>query len=403
MRIAVVGAGASGIFYALVRKHFFPQDDIVLFEKEAKIGRKIYATGNGKCNLAHTLHEEDFTCYRYPDIAKALFDEVPLKTILTFFQDLGVDLQCVDETLWYPRTESARTVMDVFQYQCRKQGILIETNMPLINYKVKEKKVVLQLFNKEEMFDYLVLATGGCAAPQLGSDGNLFPILRQHQYHVTELAPGLVGMKVKEDTHLYAGQRIKCQVRLVQNQTCLFEEYGEVLIKEDGLSGIVIFNAASYLMRHHLKQAQICLDLFPDFTPQTLYQHLLDKEKKGYPYLDGIVATPLAREIERRTQTKGHKSKEEWKRVVAHLKSFTFTFQDTYSFHQAQVMIGGIAIDQVDSYFISRFEKRVILLGEMLDMDGFCGGYNLMWAWASAYRAATAKLYDFGKEGYNNE
>lgn len=391
MKIAVIGAGASGIFYALVRKHFFPQDEIMIFEKEAKIGRKIYATGNGKCNLAHTLHEKQYISYRYPDIAKKLFETVPFETILAFFQELGVDLACVNGELWYPRTESARTVMDVFQYQCKKKGISIETNCPLMDYEMKEDKVILHLLKKDEICDCLVLAVGGCASPQFGSDGNLFPILHQHHYHLSPLYPGLVGVKVKEDTRLFAGQRIKCQVRLMQEKTCLFEEYGEVIFKEDGLSGIVIMNMASYLMRHHPKQVKICLDLFPDYTSESLYQHIVEKEEKGYPYLDGLVATPLAREIERRTGTKAHKTKEEWKRVVKQLKSFPFTFLDTYPFEQAQVTIGGVSMNQVDENFRSRLENRIILLGEMLDMDGLCGGYNLLWAWASSYCAAKAK------------
>lgn len=391
MKIAVIGAGASGIFYALARKHFFPQDEITIFEKEAKMGRKIYATGNGKCNLAHTLNEQQYASYRYPNIAKKLFEKVPLETILSFFQDLGVDLQCINGELWYPRTESARTVMDVFQYQCKKKGIIVETNCPLKDYEIKGNKVILHLLKKDGIYDALVLATGGCASSQFGSDGNLFPILRQHHYHISKLYPGLVGVKVQEDTRLFAGQRMKCQVRLMQEQTCLFEEYGEVICKEDGLSGIVMMNMASYLMRYQVKQAKFCLDLFPDYTEESLYQHILEKEGKGYPYLDGLVATSLAREIERRTKTKAHKTKEEWKEIVKQLKAFTFTFQDTYSFEQAQVTIGGVLMNQIDEYFRSKVEKQVILLGEMLDMDGLCGGYNLLWAWASAYYAATAK------------
>lgn len=389
MKIAIVGAGASGIFCAISRKLQFPLDEVILIDKEERIGKKIYATGNGRCNLLHEMTSDFCDHYNQPLFVKKVFDKVDLTKLITIFSSLGLDLKKEGE-LYYPRTDSAKTVMDIFKYWIQKLGILVLSKEEMVDYHLEENQVIVTLKNKKIIVDHLVLACGGKSSPQLGSSGNIFLVLKKHGYSISSLYPGLVGIHLQEDVSSLKGQRIKAKVSLYENQQCIYQETGEVQWKEDGVSGIVIMNISSYLARKNLPPSSFDLgfDFLPEFTKEEAFTHFKRKEEQGYPYLDGTLISPLARFLEARTKTKGKKNDSELLSVLSEAKNSLFHIRDLYPFSSSQVTVGGVKLDEVDAFFSSKKEKNVSIIGETLDIDGFCGGYNLMWAWASAYIAS---------------
>lgn len=391
MKIAVVGAGASGILYAILRKKFFPQDEMILIDKEDRLGKKIYATGNGKCNLLHEQNDNFIYAYSCMEVAKEVFQKVPLSTLLAVFSSLGLDLIRQGD-LYYPRTLSAKTVMDVFNFWLKKLNIQIKTKKEFLQYEKKGK--TFQLFLNSEMIevDRLVLALGGSSSSQYGSDGKWVEILKAHHYDIAPFYPGLVGLKVKEDISSLQGLRYFCKVSLYEGKEKIHEEYGEVQFKKDGISGIVIMNMSSYIARRKNPSSfHVELDLLPEWEESVALEKLKKKEDAGYPYLDGTFPSLLARELENRTKTKGKKTDEEKLRVIKEAKQFVLHIADFYSISSSQVSVGGISLDEVTNNFASKKEEGLYLLGEMLNMDGLCGGYNLMWAWATAYLASIDK------------
>jgi len=388
MKIAVIGAGASGIFYAIMRKKQFPQDEIILIDKEERMGKKIYATGNGKCNLFHEQNESFFNAYSNIEEAKKVFQKVPLSFLIRLFSSLGLDVVQQGD-LYYPRTLSAKTVMDVFNFWIKKLGVQVETKDELLQYEKKEKEFVLYFSHQKMMVDRLVFALGGASSSQYGSDGKWEKLLKDHHYEVHDFYPGLVGLKVKEDISSLQGLRYLCKVTLYKEKEKIYEENGEVQFKKDGISGIVIMNISSYIARLKDKNSiQIVLDLLPEWEEDIAFKKLKEKEENGYPYLDGTFPSSLARLLENITQTKGKKTDEEKWKIIKEAKKFILHFVDFYSFSNSQVTIGGISLKEVNDYFASKQEKGLYFIGEMLDMDGLCGGYNLMWAWATAYLAS---------------
>ncbi len=392
MKIAVVGAGAAGIIYAIMRKRLFPQDEIIILEKEPQMGKKIYATGNGKCNILPAV-EEDFLYqqYRHPILAQSVFNKLGIEELKTFFESLGLDLKR-DDNRYYPYTESAKTVMDVFKFWLKEYGVSVKLNSVINDY-YRNQKIVIALKDEKLIVDRLIIATGGCSSPHLGSNGSFFSILKAHHYDIKECVPGLVAIQVKENIESLEGTRFEANITLFENDHAVFKEKGEVQFKKDGLSGIAIMNASLWIARNKDKKAsyRLSLDLFPDETKDSLAKRLIDKTKNGYPYLDGSLPTSLARYIEKITHTRGKKTEEEINRVVEKMKSLTFECQALYTFANSQVTVGGIDIHEIDEEFRSKKEQEVYFIGEIIDNDGPCGGYNLMWAWASAIKAAKSK------------
>lgn len=392
MKIAVIGAGASGMMYSIMRKKYYPDDEIVIIEKENQIGKKVLATGNGRCNLLHNCEKEElYKKYRDYQKTQQLFSEIDFSYLATTFHELGLDLRN-EEGRYYPRSENAKTVVEIFNYWLKKYQIKILLKTTLIDYSSQGEKIKLIMNNHSDlMVDRLVVAVGGSSSPSLGSNGAFFSVAKQHHYYINKCFPGLTPIKVQEDISSLFGLRVKADVRLIsKNKGCLFQEKGEVQFKKDGLGGIVIMNASSLIARNNQEndQYKIVLDLFPEFDEQALFQSFIEKTKYGYPYLDGSLPSLLARYIEKITKTKGRKSEEELKLVVNLMKNLTFTFQELYPFSQSQVTIGGLSFTNIDDHFQSINEKNVFFIGEVLDNDGLCGGYNLMWAWASAIKAA---------------
>ena len=350
-KIAVLGGGISGIFFAIRVKQYHPDYLVSVFEHNDKLLKKIYATGNGKCNFANTGDLRNK--YKNEHCVLPIINEFDSRRIIDFFYSIGVVSKNVDELI-YPYSESADTVVRKLLEQVEKLKIDVHLQEKVIDYSSKE--VITD--KGHYSYDELIISTGGCSSSKLGSDGSLFSVLKKHGYELIEAHPSLCPIKVKENTKMVEGLRSKVAAFLYQNNKLIHQERGEILFKKDGLSGIVIFNLAHYINELSNKNN---ITIHIDFAEgrNEAYDSLLHKDLAKY-----LINNKLD------------------------IHDTVFTFKDLYDFEFSQVTSGGVSFRNLNEDLSSKVEKNIHFIGEVIDTDAVCGGYNLMWAFASAEKVA---------------
>lgn len=366
--IGIIGGGAAGLFCAAMIINNFQGDlSITILEKQARVGKKILVSGNGKCNLSN-LHitKDNYNTPLIDDLLKK-FNGLEVEKV---FRSLGLMVKSDNEGRIYPYSERANTVLDILLKAINKKNVNVITN---INIKKIEK--CDQIFNvytidNKFTFDYLVFSTGSKASVNYNVDG--YDLLKSMRHHITKLTPSLVALKVKENVKSLSGLRVKANVKLYNDNVMVDEAFGEVLFKDDGLSGIAIMSLSRKLENNSI----ISLDLAFDKTKNELDEFI--KEKNN---IFGILPKMICEDILKRTNNKD--------KVINTIKDYRFSVLDTYSFDMAQTTRGGVYLNEVDmNNFRSKIVDNLYIIGEVLDVDGTCGGYNLHFAWTSAYFSA---------------
>lgn len=381
MKIGIVGAGASGLYSALLLAKKHPDWSIVVFDKELKAGRKILATGNGHCNLLSAdLESRSFNNEKWIAhyVNKYYLYKLPktLDSFSIYTQQVGSGI--------YPLTYSAKSFLELLLSLLSKEGVTIKTGEKVLDYKNGEHSVSVETDKGKYEFDFLFICVGGKSSPNLGSDGSFYEILRKHGYQIEEPLPGLSPMKVKERSYVkpLSGLRHECTASLYKDGCYMTKEDGEVLFKDDGLSGICIFNLHSYILRQRERaNFVISLDLFPNL-------NLLEKLQVSYDdlhgdFLDPFLQKPLQKEVLRQLG-RNDIDRSALPLLEKTLHELSYHYDAPYPFNNSQVTIGGVKVDEVDHSLRSKKERNVFLLGEVLDVDGVCGGNNLSWALISA-------------------
>ena len=370
MKIVIVGAGASGIVAAINYKRNHKSDEVLVFEHLEQPLKKILASGNGKCNLGNS--NIDYSLYSNPEFAKKIVQGYNYKE---FFSSISIETKLSGE-LAYPVSESAVSVKEALLLAAKNLGINISYGEKLIDYLAKDK-IEITTNKGKYIADKLYLAGGLKSSPKLGSDGSVLDILSKHAYRVKNPQPGLSPLFTKEKTRTIDGVRVKANVSLVTDGKLVHKEAGEVLFKEHGLSGIVVFNTMSLIARNPKKSHKIYLDLLPDFSEEYLKNYR--KSHKFSEFLLAFLNPKIANYLKDRFPNENQ--------LFDSLKHLEFTFDKSYGFDFSQVSVGGVLVSEVDDNLMSKREERVFIIGELLDIDGPCGGYNLTWAFASAIKS----------------
>ena len=367
MKCVIIGAGASGVAAAINIKRKYPNDEVIIIEHSDRPLRKILATGNGRCNLGNK--NLDIKKYNHPELMELFSFDVYIK----YVESYGFKTKTIGD-LVYPYSESAQTVRNQMLKQLEKSNVQIHLEEDFIDYEVIRDGVRVKTNKAIYDADKLIVATGAKSTKGLGNDGRIFEIIKKHGYEIAPLHPGLVPIKTKENTKLVDGLRLKANVRLLENGKEIFNEDGEVLFKKDGLSGIVIFNASNHIKNTSFKY-EIILNLLPENIEelQENHQQFLDKLK----FLEEYFAPKMAQYLSDRISDKNY---------IKDLQNLKFTFKDFYDFENSQITVGGIQISDMKPNFESKKEANVYFLGELLDMHGPCGGYNLTWAFISGQK-----------------
>lgn len=403
--IAIIGGGASGLFCGIFLKNQLLTkgiDDvaIVIYERLEKTGKKILVTGNGRCNYSNVNVTE--TKYNQPSFVKTALANLSAEELMNFYQSLGLYSLIDREGRIYPHSEVANTLLDVLRTKIRKYNM-----EERCNNEIKKIVIVNDVFsletsrNTKSSANIVVLATGGKAAPIHGSNGSGYQLLKALRHKIVDPKPGLVGIKVDEaSVKSLVGIRVKAKVNLIdkKKRQLVWSEEGEVLFKQDGLSGIVIMQLASQMMRKP-SQYYVSLDLLPKKTWDDLFVEIKKRmndlgEFENANILTGMFSKMLNISILKKakidvTSYIKDLSDREIARIVTTIKEFDFDVKGTYDFDKAQITVGGVDITEVNEETMeSKKIPNLYIIGELLDVDGECGGYNLHWAFASAKLAA---------------
>ena len=374
-KIAVIGGGASGLYLSALLNDC--DVEITLFEKNSKLGKKILASGNGKCNFTNVGPLEN----KYNDkFANLIIGKYSVKKTLAEFSKFGLVYKNDCEGRCYPVSECATSVLDCLKINLNHVNIKLDTAVSSICTKGRNNFVVFE--DREERFDYIVCCTGSSAS-NLGSE-KAYEYLKPLNLKIEKCQPSLCPIIVKENVKDLSGVRLKCVVNLMDCfDECIYSERGEVIFKNDGISGIAVMNASSYINRKNGKY-KICLDISNGMDIAKIKTYL--KNKKADNLFKGFLNDKLATYIG--TICKINKgsilSDKKIDDVVDNIKNLEFNVLRFYSLKDSQVCSGGVSVEEVDENLRLKKNDCIYFAGELLDIDGVCGGYNLQFAWSSA-------------------
>ena len=391
MTIVIIGAGAAGMAAALAASEN-PQAHVILLERQARVGRKLSATGNGRCNLSnlHALeggyHGDD------PAFAKAAINAFSPKETLDWFRKMGLFTVEEDSGRVYPYSDQANSVVDVLRFALNKPNITLITGFEVAKVKKSAQGFTVEGPEQSYTCDKLIVACGGLAGTKLGGSMSGYKLLRGFGHHVTKLRPALVQIKSDWNGAVsLKGVRCNCHAQILRDGAAVAESSGELQWTEYGISGPVIFEISRDVCQG-AGQWLCRLDFMPGIGREVLLEEL--KRRRGTAalaedLLTGILHNRLGRVL---TQTAGVKNQrtvaslKDWEleQVVDAVKCLEIALTETMGMDSAQVTAGGIVTAEFDPQTMqSRLVPCLYACGEVLDVDGDCGGYNLQWAWSS--------------------
>ncbi len=395
MIIAIIGGGASGMAAALAAAQN-PDNRILLLERQARVGRKLGATGNGRCNLSN-LHAVNRGYHGeepgFADFAIQSFD--PEKT-LQWFRSLGLYTVTEESGRVYPYSDQANSVVDVLRFALEQPNITVKLGFEV--EKVKKTDIGFRIEGSGETIDChrLIIACGGLAGTKLGGTMSGYKLLRSLGHHATRLRPTLVQLKSDWGGCVsLKGVRANCHAAIYRDGVLHSESKGEIQFTEQGLSGPVMFEISRDACEG--KGNWICrLDFLPDMEEAELLRELRGRKNTNLPASDlltGILHNRLGRVL---TQTVGISQQKkvaelsdwELEETARICKALEVRLTEPLGMDAAQVTAGGILTNQFNEKTMeSRLVPGLYACGEVLDIDGDCGGYNLQWAWSSGHLA----------------
>ena len=379
--VAVIGGGASGIFAAIFAAR--NGADVTILEKNPRIGKKILATGNGRCNFTNVnLTDKDYNS----DFVRYALDEFSPYDAINFFEETGLLSRVEAEGRVYPLSGQATALLDVLRLELSRLSVKILTEFDVV--KIEKKGDTFKIFSNSQSVtaQKVIIATGGMAAPKSGSDGKGYELLRAFGHHTTKLDPSLVQLKTEKSV---GGVRSYGKVTIANGMTAT----GEIQFNNYGLSGIPVFGLAKYVK----KGEPVFLDLLPDYTIDQVKNILKKRPQQTMEtYLIGILNKALGQLLLKEcgisplSRMSSTLSDDEITKIANMLKSWRFNVTGIMPWENAQVTSGGIELSEIDEKTMeSKLISGLYVTGELLDIDGPCGGYNLHWAWASGRLAGS--------------
>ncbi len=407
MKIAIIGGGMSGLTAAITAAG--AGEAVTVYEKEERVGRKILATGNGRCNLSNT----EMTAGHYhgdPSFVEQVYRRIPPQEVLGFWEDLGLILEAEEDRL-YPRGRQASGVLDALRLEAVRRGVAMRTAAPVKRLERSEGRWKVTVSSGESAeFDAVILAVGGKASPQLGSDGEIAGFAKDLHHTLIPLRPALVRLSCQGGYFkMLAGCKINAGVTLTQEEKILGEEYGEVLFTKEGLSGPPVLNLAREALVPG-RNCRISVHILDNMTESEAFLWLRERAQRfSYMTISEMLAgflnkrliNPLVKEADVTLSTPCKKMTKRQIQTISHLLiDWSFPVSGSAGWKEAQVTVGGIYTREVDaSTMESRKHKGLYIVGEALDVDGDCGGYNLHFAAATGILAARSAAKSAERNG----
>ena len=395
MRVGIIGGGAAGMMAAVNIKLLNNNIDVTIHEKNQRPGKKLLATGNGRCN--YTNADIDIKYYHSKDKSlKKILQEFDFDKCIEFFKSIGVE-PINKNSYIYPMSEQASSILNALELKIRELSVKVISDSEIVDIDYG-KHIKLKSKDKDHIYDSILISCGGLAGLELNYKNSLYPLLKKQGYNIVKPLPALCPVVPFEIKRLKKteGVRVKSRVALYINDKLHSIEEGELQFSKNYLSGIVIFQLSRHISRALDKGQKVELGI--DFLP--LVDDKLDffteryKILKNYKWKDfanGLINNKLWEELlsELTLNTDDIVKIQDIKKVAAKLSNCKYLIKESAGFLRAQVSTGGVAISDIDlNTMESSFQKNIYFAGEVLDVDGICGGYNLHWAWASGYLAA---------------
>lgn len=404
----IIGGGAAGLMAAITAAEHGAE--VTILEHMPRVGKKILSTGNGKCNMTNLHMTAD--CYRsgVAGVPMQVIDTFSVEETIKFFRRLGI-LTTDRNGYVYPASGQAQTVLDALREKADSLGIrtICDSKVHTVE---KQKTGTFSVKSETGTYvsDFVILAAGSMAAKTTGSDGSGYDLAKSLGHKVKKPLPALVQLKCKGD-FFKAIAGVRCDVRVGiytagkygERAALLAEDYGELQLTDYGISGIPVFQVSRYAAEalDQKKNVLAAVDFMPEFSEEELFAVLKDQrtylgDRKAGDFINGLFNKKLAAlflkmaRIKPEMNVSAISNQKLWE-LVDVIKDTAFEVVGTNSYDKAQICMGGVVLKEIDTETMgSKLVPGLYFAGEILDVDGICGGYNLQWAWSSGHLAGVS-------------
>ncbi len=427
--VAVIGGGASGMMAAIAAKSQLPEGGVILLERNDILGRKLLATGNGRCNFTNTL-ALPLDYGTSAEFTEPAMEAVNPLHVIQIFDSMGILYRVEDEGRVYPHSGQGATVTQAMERKLKQLDVRVKKNAVVEAVSYSTKFDIMLKGGKTIAADKVIIACGGKAGGQYGCQGDGYTFAKSFGHDVKKIRPALVAVNCRSDEadgrdawkKEWKGVRSQAKVSLWRvslrdgEETCVAEDHGEVQFTDSGLSGICVFNLSRHIVfTGNMKDGRnetymMEVDFLPDWTEERIY-HMLERRREELAEHDAdalLMSVVNSRLINGLLEQVGFKgltivldgveektwpdlktiTDDQLMKLAKLLKGWRFEIEGTRGWNDAQVTAGGVDCTQVDPVTMeSKLQRGLYLCGEVLDVDGKCGGYNLQWAFASGYTA----------------
>lgn len=394
----IIGAGASGMMAAVTAARAGAH--VLILEQKDRIGKKLLATGNGKCNFTN----EDMKLIHFHgdrELIAEVLSQFTVKDTISFFHGLGI-LPKNKNGYYYPNSGQALSMLSAFRTELERRGVTVRTGAAVTGIRAASYGFLVE--TKEESYHgrKVLLATGLLAAPKLGSDGSAFSVIKELGHRFTPIVPALCGFYCEGcDFSGWSGVRTDAKVTVYIDGKTAASDTGELQLTDYGISGIPVFQVSRFasLALKEKRKVQASLHFLPDMTESDIHNeldfrlHNFDGAEPLEQLLNGLLHQKLIPAVLKKAGIPLGKTVREWtpeygRSLVSAITDFTINMKRARDYEFAQVCAGGIRSGEVDFHTLeSKLVPGLYFSGELLDADGICGGYNLQWAWSSGYVA----------------
>ena len=401
--VIVVGGGAAGMMAAVFAAR--NGQNVQLLEKNEKLGKKLFITGKGRCNITNAADIEDlFTAVTSnPKFLYSGFYSFTNQQVIDFFEELGVKTKIERGERVFPVSDHSSDVIAAFSRELKLLGVSVSLHTEVRELLCEQDKVcgVLLTNGKKMKADAVIVATGGISYPSTGSTGDGYRFAKETGHRVTELLPSLVPMEVRQwyAKELQGLSLRNIEICITDGKKKLYEEFGEMLFTHYGVTGPVILSASSVVGKTlRKKELTLHIDLKPALSEEQLDKRILrefdaNHNKQYKNSIDSLFPAKLKPVMIELSEIEPEKkvneiTKEERQRLVHLIKDFTMTLTGLRSYNEAIITKGGVSVKEIDSGTMeSKKMKGLYFAGEVLDLDAVTGGYNLQIAWSTGYLA----------------
>lgn len=401
--VIVVGGGAAGMMAAVFAAR--NGQNVQLLEKNEKLGKKLFITGKGRCNITNAADIEDlFTAVTSnPKFLYSGFYSFTNQQVIDFFEELGVKTKIERGERVFPVSDHSSDVIAAFSRELKSLEVAVSLHTEVRELLCEQDKVcgVLLTNGKKMKADAVIVATGGISYPSTGSTGDGYRFAKETGHRVTELLPSLVPMEVRQwyAKELQGLSLRNIEIRITDGKKKLYEEFGEMLFTHYGVTGPVILSASSVVGKTlRKKELTLHIDLKPALSEEQLDKRILrefdaNHNKQYKNSIDSLFPAKLKPVMIELSEIEPEKkvneiTKEERQRLVHLIKDFTMTLTGLRSYNEAIITKGGVSVKEIDPGTMeSKKMKGLYFAGEVLDLDAMTGGYNLQIAWSTGYLA----------------